>query len=170
MKMTMFLHFQLILFFNLLFCVVPIIVLMATTDHELVSEFVGPQNDARAKVGAPPLLCNDGVSNYAEAYANQRKVDCTLKHSNGPYAENLFWGGGCRWKPKDAAALWISEYSSFNYNSCMCHHNDTCRHYSQIVWRNSQRVDYARVVCQTSDTFMTCNYYPPGNYEGQKAY
>ena len=94
MKMTMFLHFQLILCFNLLFCVVPRTVLVAAADQELMSEFVGPQNDARAKVGAPPLLWDDGVSSYVEAYANQRKADCTLKHSNGPYGKNLFWGGG----------------------------------------------------------------------------
>jgi hypothetical protein len=91
--------------------------------------------------------------------------DSTLKHSNGPYGKNLFLGGGSQWQPKDAAAFWINEYNSFNYNSCMCHHNDTCGHYSQIVWSNSQRVSCARVVCQTGDTFMTCNYYPPGNYE-----
>ena len=75
----------------------------------VASQFIVPQNQARAQVGEDPLVWNENVASYAQAYANKRRGDCALKHSNGPFGENIFWGSGSDWQPKDAAAAWIGE-------------------------------------------------------------
>lgn len=137
----------------------------------LISEFLVPQNKARAKVGVPPLVWDEKVASYARAYANERRGDCALQHSTGPYGENLFWGGGSEWQPKHAVTGWVDEeIPFFNLRTRSCDQFQKCGHYTQVVWKNTQRVGCARAVCNNGDTFMTCNYDPPGNYKGEKPY
>ncbi|GLJ27157.1 hypothetical protein SUGI_0532460 [Cryptomeria japonica] len=139
-------------------------------EEDIVAEFLVPQNEARAKVGDPPLVWDTKVASYAEWYAHQRQSDCALKHSSGPYGENIFWGSGSAWQPKDAVNAWVGEDEYFNYHTHSCNGYEECGHYTQIVWKNSLRVGCAKVICNSGDTFMTCNYDPPGNYVGQKPY
>ncbi|GKB70654.1 long chain acyl-CoA synthetase 8, partial [Tanacetum coccineum] len=67
------------------------------------------QNKARATLRMPPLVWDANLARYADMYARQRRQDCLLKHSNGPFGENIFWGSGDRWTPAQAAAAWVGE-------------------------------------------------------------
>ncbi|EFJ12825.1 hypothetical protein SELMODRAFT_233855 [Selaginella moellendorffii] len=131
-----------------------------------------PQNDARARLGLRPLIWDSKLQAFAEDWANQRARygNCYLQHSNGPYGENIFWGGGKAWSPAEAANAWIEERNWYNYGSNSCQSGQQCGHYTQIVWRDSERIGCARVTCSSGDVFMTCNYDPPGNYIGEKPY
>jgi len=163
---------MILLFVNLLLCLVsraPNVTAFGD-DEDLVSQFLVPQNEARAQVGDPPLVWDENVTSYAQAYADERRGDCALKHSDGPFGENIFWGGGSDWQPKDAVAAWIGEDRFFNYQTHSCNGYEECGHYTQIVWKHSRSLGCARVVCDDGDTFMTCNYDPPGNYIGQNPY
>ncbi|KAJ8634645.1 hypothetical protein MRB53_008912 [Persea americana] len=57
----------------------------------LATQFLAPHNEARAALGMHPLVWDWRVARYAAWYANQRRGDCALRHSNGPYGENIFW-------------------------------------------------------------------------------
>ncbi|KAJ7277571.1 hypothetical protein O6H91_Y389900 [Diphasiastrum complanatum] len=137
-----------------------------------VQQFLLPQNEARATVGLPSFVWDTELQNYAQWWANQRARygNCLLKHSGGPYGENIFWGYGKSWTPADAVAAWVDEKYSYNYQSNTCAFNQDCGHYTQIVWRDSCRVGCARVTCANGAVFMTCNYDPPGNYIGERPY
>ncbi|KAH7518524.1 hypothetical protein FEM48_Zijuj09G0180800 [Ziziphus jujuba var. spinosa] len=131
-------------------------------------DFVDAHNAARAEVGVGPITWNNTVAAYAKRYAEQRRKDCSMVHSGGPYGENLalgyrFMSGG------DAVRMWVSEKSDYNYatNSCA---GDDCLHYTQVVWRNSTRLGCARVKCDNGWMFVICSYDPPGNYFGQLPY
>ncbi|CAH1441527.1 unnamed protein product [Lactuca virosa] len=53
-------------------------------------DFVDAHNQARAQVGVGPMTWDSNVAGFAENYANQRRGDCQLVHSqNSPYGENL---------------------------------------------------------------------------------
>eukprot|EP01018_Ginkgo_biloba_P006471 Gb_11054 [translate_table: standard] len=132
--------------------------------------FLIPQNNARAEVGEYPLVWDHRVESYARWWAEQRRSDCQLIHSDGPYGENNFWGSGHDWTPLDAANDWVEEKQYYTYETNSCDGDEMCGHYTQIVWRNSRRLGCARVVCDNGDVFMTCNYDPPGNYIGEKPY
>ena len=45
-----------------------------------------------------------------------------------------------------------------------------CGHYTQVIWRNTQRVGCGVAVCPNGAEIWTCNYDPPGNYLGQNPY
>ncbi|GLJ27027.1 hypothetical protein SUGI_0529840 [Cryptomeria japonica] len=134
------------------------------------SEYLDPHNMARSQVGVSPLVWDDTVASYAQNYANQRKGDCALKHSGGEYGENLFWGSGKEYTPADAVRLWVDEKQYYNYNSNSCAQGQQCGHYTQVIWKNTKRVGCARVKCNDGDIFITCNYDPPGNFNGQRPY
>ena len=134
-------------------------------------QFLSPQNAARTTVRMKPLVWDKRLARYAQWYANQRKYDCALRHSKGPYGENIFWGSGNGWTPAEAVTAWVSERKFYNYWSNSCSGGQQCGHYTQIVWSSTRRVGCARVTCAGGKgVFMTCNYDPPGNYIGERPY
>ncbi|KAG8372416.1 hypothetical protein BUALT_Bualt12G0063900 [Buddleja alternifolia] len=136
-----------------------------------MQQFLSYQNAARSALKLPPLAWDPKIARYAQAYANRRRADCALEHSNGPYGENIFWGSGTRWTPAQAAVAWVAERRGYNYWSNSCANGQDCGHYTQIVWKGTRRIGCARVVCYGGrGVFMTCNYDPPGNYYGERPY
>ncbi|XP_065033121.1 pathogenesis-related protein 1-like [Musa acuminata AAA Group] len=133
-------------------------------------DFVSPHNAARTAVGVGPVSWDSTVAAYAQNYANQRKADCQLVHSRGPYGENIFWGSGRDYTAADAVNSWVSEKQDYDYNSNKCAPNKVCGHYTQVVWRSSTAIGCGRVRCNNGGIFITCNYKPPGNYAGQRPY
>lgn len=135
-----------------------------------IAQFLEGHNAARRDVGVPPLRWDKSLAKYAHVYANQRRHDCELVHSPGyAFGENIFWGMGRRWRVDDIMAAWVGEKRWYHYGSNSCS-GDDCSHYTQVVWRTTERVGCARIVCDTGDTFVACEYHPPGNYVGARPY
>ncbi|KAJ7955754.1 pathogenesis-related protein PR-1-like [Quillaja saponaria] len=134
-------------------------------------QFLAPQNAARSALKLRPLVWDARLARYAKRYANQRLFDCALRHSNGPFGENIFWGSGNGWTPAQAVTAWVAERQWYNYRSNSCAGDQECGHYTQIVWSTTTRVGCAKVNCfGGKGVFMTCNYDPPGNYVGDRPY
>ncbi|PIA42064.1 hypothetical protein AQUCO_02100129v1 [Aquilegia coerulea] len=142
---------------------------ITTTQASTISDFLNPHNKIRSQYHLKPLQWNNNLANYAKRYANKRRGDCKLIHSNSNYGENIFWGKGKQWKSADAVAAWFAERSSYDYKRNKCNSNE-CLHYTQLVWKTSSRVGCARIICNSGDTYITCNYDPHGNIRGQKPY
>ncbi|XP_057824766.2 pathogenesis-related protein 1C-like [Cryptomeria japonica] len=138
--------------------------------QDLKTQFLSPHNDARSQVGIAPLVWDDTVAAYAQNYGKQCKADCALQHSSGSYGENIFWGKGKELSPVDAVNAWVEEKQYYSYNSNSCAQGQQCGHYTQVMWKNSQKVGCARVKCNDGAIFITCDYDPPGNYVGEKTY
>ncbi|CAJ2678300.1 unnamed protein product [Trifolium pratense] len=133
-------------------------------------DYLNVHNAARALVGVANITWDSTVATYALNYANSRKSDCNLVHSNGPYGENLAKGSSGTFTGVSAVNLWVNEKPNYDYNTNACINNGQCLHYTQVVWSNSVRLGCARVQCTNGWWFVTCNYDPPGNYVGQKPY
>ncbi|XP_021893181.1 pathogenesis-related protein PR-1-like [Carica papaya] len=135
------------------------------------NQFLGPQNAARYALKMRPLAWDAKLAYYAQQYANRRRYDCALRHSDGPYGENIFWGSGTGWTPAEAATAWVAEKKWYSHWSNSCAGGQQCGHYTQIVWSKTRRIGCARVTCVGGrGVFMTCNYDPPGNYIGERPY
>uniref|UniRef100_A0A7N0V507 SCP domain-containing protein n=1 Tax=Kalanchoe fedtschenkoi TaxID=63787 RepID=A0A7N0V507_KALFE len=131
-------------------------------------DFLYVHNAARAEVGVQPLTWDDRVASYAQYYADQRAYDCGLVHSGGPYGENIAMSPGDM-SAVDAARMWVGEKPQYDPYSNSCF-GGQCLHYTQVVWSGSTSLGCAKVRCGSGGTFITCNYYPPGNYQGQRPY
>ncbi|XP_008798890.2 pathogenesis-related protein PR-1 type-like [Phoenix dactylifera] len=157
------------------FCATVLVMAHATLAQNSPDDFVNAHNAAREAVGVGPVSWNTTVASYAEDYANQRKGDCQLIHSDSisyGYGENLFIGGGPDFTAKNAVDLWVGEKQYYDYdsNSCSAPPGQSCGHYTQVVWRDSTGIGCARIQCDSSGTFITCNYSPPGNVERKRPY
>ncbi|XP_016469247.1 pathogenesis-related protein PR-1-like [Nicotiana tabacum] len=137
-------------------------------------QFLFHHNLVRATKMELPLTWDSNLEKYAKWWASSRKEDCRLMHSfpesDFKLGENIYWGSGSTWTPTDAVNAWADEQKYYNYASNSCVEGQLCGHYTQIVWKSTRRVGCARVICDSGDVFMTCNYFPPGNYIGEKPY
>ncbi|KAG6546560.1 hypothetical protein Mapa_012109 [Marchantia paleacea] len=134
------------------------------------ADWVDPHNAARSAVSVPSLTWSSTVASYATEWANDlASRGCPLEHrSNNPYGENIFWASWAS-TPGDAVNSWVSEKPYYDYASNTCVSQE-CRHYTQVVWKNSLQVGCASVRCADGGTISVCNYNPPGNYVGQRPY
>ncbi|PHU10349.1 Pathogenesis-related protein 1B [Capsicum chinense] len=139
--------------------------------QNLPKDIVLSHNNARAQVGVPlvPLKWNKTLAAYAYQYASTRLADCTLVHSYSPYGENLAMGYH-DFSAVKAVNLWVGEKPNYDYASNSCK-EDMCGHYTQVIWKNTHEVGCERLKCDNGEAwFVSCNYYPLGNYIGEKPY
>lgn len=141
-----------------------------TSISETIQGFLVPQNEARSQVGVPPLKWDVKLTNYARTYARERRVDCLLQHSDGPFGENISWGSGRGWNTTEVVGAWVDEKKWYNYADNSCSSGQDCSHYTQIVRRTTTKVGCAIIRCNSGDTFIICNYYPPGNFVGDRPF
>ncbi|KAK7246657.1 hypothetical protein RIF29_41527 [Crotalaria pallida] len=160
------------LFFS---CVLSLVILGHVAKAQVSQQdYLSGHNVARSEVHVSNLVWNGTVAAFAQNYANQRKGDCNLVHSGGGriYGENIAMSTGDM-SGTDAVKMWVDEKPYYNYNvpipNC-CVGGQQCLHYTQVVWRNTKSIGCAKVRCNNGGTFITCNYYPPGNYGGEKPY
>ncbi|XP_058081781.1 pathogenesis-related protein PRB1-2-like [Magnolia sinica] len=154
-----------------LMCVMGLALAHLTQAQNSPQDFLAAHNAARAQVGVGPMTWDPSVEAFARNYANQRIIaNCQLAHSGGPYGENIFGGSGAEFTATDAVNSWVGEKQDYNYDTNTCASGKECRHYTQVVWRNSVRLGCARVKCNSGAIFITCNYDPRGNINGQKPY
>lgn len=137
-----------------------------TAAHNQVRANVSPA----ASPAIPPLVWSSSVASVAQAWAN----GCSFKHSSGAYGENIYATSGSA-TPADVVGDWASEVADYDYATNAC--KGTCGHYTQVVWRDSQRLGCGVANCTTGSPFgsggwqlWVCNYDPPGNYNGRKPY
>jgi len=157
--------------------------------QDLIDAFVEAHNQARGgpltpppspplpPVGWDPILADtayqyalgcqgsDGLLNHN---AN-RTADYAALGGSGYVGENIYGSSGLPVSPEAAVSSWMSEASSYDYNS-----GDfgDAGHYTQIVWRATVRIGCAIVDCPALRYHNTviCDYAPGGNIVGEKPY
>ncbi|WOK99583.1 pathogenesis-related protein PRB1-3-like [Canna indica] len=153
-------------------CALLLLLLPTIEEVEAVNsmqDFLHAHNAVRASLGVRPLSWSADMEAYARRYARRRRPDCELVHSAGPYGENIF-EGSAGYTPTYAVGDWVSEREFYDYSANSCAAGETCGHYTQVVWAKSRFLGCAQVVCADGDIFITCNYDPPGNVDGELPY
>ncbi|KAH9500004.1 hypothetical protein Btru_076142 [Bulinus truncatus] len=139
--------------------------------QEVIDAFLQAHNDARADVSLPPLVWDETLSDFSADWSS----NCVFKHSDGDYGENIYSSS-----PKldnvlvarSAVKSWNSEIVNVDDSkwTCFARSKKTCGHYSQIVWRDTQRVGCGITHCKSAKNFVVCNYDPSGNWMGETPY
>ncbi|XVE67400.1 hypothetical protein DITRI_Ditri08aG0157300 [Diplodiscus trichospermus] len=151
-----------------IFCIIGLAVVYLCHAQDSPQDYLNAHSAARARVNVGAMKWDANVANYARNYVNKLKGDCKLVHSGGPYGENLA-GSSADLSATAAVNMWVAERPNYNYNSNSCVGGE-CRHYTQVVWRNSVRLGCAKVRCNNGGTIISCNYDPRGNYVNQRPY
>ena len=128
-------------------------------------------NYYRSKLGIPSLEWSDELANTAQIWANKLANSCDLVHSSSGYGENIYWTSGSA-SEYEVVDSWASEKKYFNSRNRVYKRGSGRKtgHYTQIVWKNTTQVGGAKQFCKHGGEIWVCNYDPPGNYIGQKAY
>lgn len=139
-----------------------------------IAELLSVHNAARRAVGVEPLTWSARIAGYAKEYAQSRRADCAPRRSPLFYfGENQFVGKGRHWNATALATQWVAEGRWYDHgsNSCAAPGGAAgCAHYTQVVWRNTTQLGCARIVCDSGDTMLVCDYFPPGNYGTGRPY
>ncbi|ODN06548.1 Golgi-associated plant pathogenesis-related protein 1 [Orchesella cincta] len=128
-------------------------------------------NQYRATHHSPALTSdntlNSNAVKCAQWYADQQKIDHKCPYKNGT-GENLSAGNGGNWSNDQWAELstkmWYDEVKYYNYSNPGF--SGKTGHFTQVVWKNSQRLGFGYVQ-KNGYTVGVALYSPPGNYQGQ---
>nr|XP_046252374.1 peptidase inhibitor 16-like [Scatophagus argus] len=121
-----------------------------------------------------PLRWDPSLKLIAEGYA----AKCIWNHNPEleDTGENLFAGSGPLDLP-EALEKWFLEHLDYDFQNNSCDEDKMCGHYTQMVWADTHRVGCAFHLCNNMEgldwervSFLVCNYYPAGNYEGERPY
>lgn len=147
----------------------------------------------------PDLVWDVALSDYAQQWSDDLATRCgSIEHRNqNSYGENIAIAGSrpqaIRFPPEQAVDGWAAEVACWEFGeissstggsqsagqeSCDLSCTDAlfasgCGHYTQLVWRNTQRVGCGYSTCEVdgwSYGVWVCNYDPPGNFIGQEPY
>lgn len=146
-------------------------------------EMLNIHNGYRSEVGTPDLIWSEKLASMAQNYANKLKLEqsCKLVHGQAKgVGENLYWASAISYSTgeieiqkktaKQVADSWGSERAHYQYSSNSCAPGEICEHYTQMVLANTLEIGYAKEVCYDNSQIWIFNYYPAGNYSGEKPY
>ncbi|KAK2850899.1 hypothetical protein Q5P01_007175 [Channa striata] len=121
-----------------------------------------------------PLKWDAGLKLIAEGYA----AKCIWNHNPEleDTGENLYVGTGSL-DLRVALEKWFLEHLDYDFQNNSCDEDKMCGHYTQMVWADTHKVGCAFHRCSAMEgldwervSFLVCNYYPAGNYEGERPY
>jgi hypothetical protein len=149
-------------------------------------------NAARAALdeGLTDLTWSPEIAAFSQQWSDSLAQECgTIAHRDqSRYGENIAMRGSTRvdqpFAPEAAVAGWVAEVACWDFGTisgsercdaacAQSLNSNGCGHYTQVVWRNTQRVGCGYSTCQSQGyTFeiWVCNYDPPGNFIGQTPY
>ena len=121
----------------------------------------------RHQVGS--LVRSSDLESIAQSYSQTLASTGKFAHSgnkyNGDYmGENLYMSYGSIITGTDASQMWYDEKELYDFNN-QGFSMDT-GHFTQLVWKGSKQLGCG-ASCSNYGCYITCNYYPAGNYQGQ---
>ena len=131
-------------------------------------------NEARERVGAPPLVWDPQLAASAAAWARELGRRDRMEHSpweiRRGQGENLSMGARGWFSDAVLMRSWFAEADDYRPGVFP----DVSRtgrwqdvgHYTQAIWRGTTAVGCARGSSPTQD-YLVCRYSPPGNMIGQ---
>lgn len=121
-------------------------------------EILKLHNEKRSLHGAQMMSWNNTLFEYAAKFAINYDCSGILKHSGGPYGENLALG----YTVEGAINAWYEEGDNYDYLT----HNEY-NHFTQMIWNSSNQLGCATKHCNSVwNDYIVCSYYEQGNVLG----
>lgn len=133
---------------------------------------------ARAEAGLAPLTWDPALAADAKTYADTLARNGRFEHSPQPrgvpeQGENLWTGTRGAYRYAEMVGHWIAEKRDYLPSpvpeSSRTGTFGDVAHYTQIMWRTTQRYGCAEA-SGAKDDYVVCRYVPAGNVVGQRAF
>ncbi len=136
-----------------------------------IAELLAAHNAYREPLGLVPLQWSDQLAAQAQQWAEHLADIGQLVHSGS--GQNLAMASAGTETLTQLVDLWGGEAQDFvngNFPDISTTGNwEDVGHYTQIIWRSTRRVGCGGAEENGMD-FLVCDYDPPGNVMGEKAY
>ena len=143
----------------------------AQASPDNIAEILAAHNAYRTSLGLTPLRWSDQLESKAQDWADHLAEIGQLVH-NG-YGQNLAMAEAGTQSLTQLVDLWGSEQAYFtngNFPDISTTGNwEDVGHYSQMVWRATAEVGCGFAEANGNDV-LVCDYNPPGNVMGERAY
>lgn len=145
--------------------------LPAHADPYARAELLAAHNKYRAGQGLSPLRWSDALAASAQRWADHLASIGRLEHSGS--GQNLAMAASGSQSLTQLVDLWGSERVYFRNGSFPAISTTgnwlNVGHYTQIVWRSTSEVGcgFGR---RNGNDVLVCNYNPPGNVMGERAF
>lgn len=175
---------------KLLFLLTTLTLMLSANESLNQKDVLDAHNQWRKSVNVKPLTYSLVLEKEAKTWAKVLQSEgCQMRHS-GP-GENLFWASPAKsatqkndkgewiWHsavqkitPKDAINAWGNEVQWYDYDTNSCHapKDESCGHYTQVIWHTTKEVGCAMAICDDKSQVWVCEYLPYGNIMGKKPY
>ena len=137
---------------------------------------LGMHNDERQSLGLTPLAWDSALAQDAAQYARQMAVTNRFQHSPRasravPSGENLWMGPRRLYGYETMIGAFLDEKRLFRRGGklpdiSMSGRWEDVGHYTQMIWRGTQKVGCALAEGQNYD-YLVCRYFPAGNAFGK---
>jgi len=116
------------------------------------------------------LSWSSSLEQSSQEWAMQLALEDAFYHSTGSYGENLYWSMGYPREGSIARAVfdWYEERHNYDYTSGSSSNGGVIGHFTACLWDDTTEVGCG-VATKGSETYVVCQYSPPGNYIGQYA-
>ena len=143
----------------------------AQAGPDTIAELLAAHNAYRTSLGLPPLRWSDELEDKAQSWADHLAAIGQLEHSG--FGQNLAMATAGSQSLTQLVDLWGSEQQYFT-NGDFPDISTTGNwmdvgHYSQMVWRATTEVGCGFAESNGRDV-LVCDYDPPGNVMGERAY
>ncbi|CAD7077045.1 unnamed protein product [Hermetia illucens] len=106
-------------------------------------ECLAEHNRIRAIHGAPPLVLDRNLSDFAEEWAKVLLQKNTMEHREGHnYGENIYMASGKDVDGTIPVQAWYKEIKDYNFKKALFSPNTG--HFTQLVWKNTTKLGVGR--------------------------
>lgn len=147
-------------------------------ENKIRIELLKDHNEIRANYGLSPLRNNKTLETFSSYWVTYLWGIGTMFHSHNPkYGENIAWmmNDNANYDyiglSNDLFNLWYREIDWFMDGKIpnISTNGQEAGHISQILWNTTTDVG-CTVYGGNSNYFLVCNYWPPGNIIGRRAF
>ncbi|XP_008203512.1 uncharacterized protein LOC103315588 isoform X2 [Nasonia vitripennis] len=143
-------------------------------DSQFAEECLKHHNTLRALHNSPDLVIDIKLNDFAQDWALTLAGKDIFEHrKENNYGENLYVGYNSdpEWKldPQVPVQSWYDEISAYKFGEPRPKNIAAVGHFTQLVWKGSEKLGVGRAVSKTGKVYVVCNYEPAGNVVGQFA-
>ncbi|XP_051892721.1 LOW QUALITY PROTEIN: uncharacterized protein glipr2 [Pristis pectinata] len=136
----------------------------AEDSGNFAKQLLNSANKYRVNHGAQPLTLSTQISRNAEKWAEHLVTSKTLKHSDTPYGENIWYQQGpvgLQVTGQEVVDSWYNEIKDYDFSSPGFQKN--CGHFTQLVWRDSKEMGVGLASDGKGLTVVVAQFDPAGN-------